>query len=193
MMDKSQMKRTEKFEAGSEGSERNSREYEQGVADITARKDNSDSEQAQLMEAVVEHKNMMKALQRAEKNKGAAGIDDMKVVELRTFLKEQWSEVKASLLAGEYKPEAVRRVEIPKPGGKGKRTLGIPTVLDRLLQQALHQVLSPIFDSGFSENSYGFRRGRDAHMAVKQSQAYVTSGKRWVVDIDLEKIGRAHV
>lgn len=181
------MKRTEKFEAGSEGSGRNSREYEQGVADITARKDYSDPGTTQLMEAVVERKNMMKALQRVEKNKGAAGIDDMQVVELRPFLKEQWPEVKVSLLAGEYKPEAVRRVEIPKPGGKGKRILGIPTVLDRLIQQALHQVLSPIFDSGFSEYSYGFRPGRDAHMAVKQSQTYVTTGKRWVVDIDLEK------
>ncbi|MFH1305814.1 MAG: group II intron reverse transcriptase/maturase [Candidatus Omnitrophota bacterium] len=187
MMDKSQMKRTEKFEAGSKSSGRNSREYEQGVTDITARKEASDSGTTQLMEAVVERKNMMKALQRVEKNKGAAGIDDMQVAELRTFLKGQWPEVKVSLLAGEYEPETVRRVEIPKPGGKGKRVLGIPTVLDRLIQQALHQVLSPIFDSGFSEYSYGFRPGRDAHMAVKQSQAYVTSGKRWVVDIDLEK------
>jgi len=187
MMDKSQMKRTEKFEAGSEGSERNSRGYEQGVEDITARKEHFNPGTTQIMEAVVERKNMMKALRRVEKNKGAAGIDDMQVAELRTFLKEQWSEVKASLLAGGYKPKAVRRVEIPKPGGKGERTLGIPTVLDRLIQQALHQVLSPIFDSGFSEYSYGFRPGRDAHMAVKQSQAYVASGKRWVVDIDLEK------
>lgn len=187
MMDKSQMKRTEKFEAGSEGSGRNPRVYEQGVADITARKDRFDPGTVQLMEAVVERKNMTKALRRVEKNKGAAGIDDMHVAELRAFLKEQWPEVKASLLAGEYKPKAVRRVKIPKPGGTGERTLGIPTVLDRLLQQALHQVLSLIFDSGFSEYSYGFRPGRDAHMAVKQSQAYVASGKRWVVDIDLEK------
>jgi len=187
MMDKSQMKRTEKFEAGSECSRRNLRMYEQGVANITAKKEHSDQGTTQLMEAVVERKNMMKALKRVEKNKGAAGIDEMQVVELKSFLKEQWPEIKVSLLAGRYKPEAVRRVEIPKPGGKGKRTLGIPTVLDRLIQQALHQVLSPIFDSGFSEYSYGFRPGRDAQMAVKQSQAYVASGKRWVVDIDLEK------
>ena len=187
MMDKSQMKRTEKFEAGSKYSGRNLRVYEQGVADITARKDYSNPGTTQLMEAVVERKNMMKALRRVEKNKGAAGVDKMSVAKLEVFLEKQWPDIKASLLAGEYKPKSVRRVEIPKPGGKGKRTLGIPTVLDRLLQQALHQILSPIFDSGFSEHSYGFRPGRDAHMAVKQSQTYVTSGKRWIVDIDLEK------
>jgi len=187
MMDKSQMKRTEKFEAGSEGSGRNLRVYEQGVTNITARREHFNPDATQLMEAVVERKNMMKALKRVEKNKGAAGIDDMQVAGLRTFLKNQWPEIKVSLLEGGYKPEAVRRVEIPKPGGKGKRILGIPTVLDRLIQQAFHQVLSPIFDSGFSEYNYGFRPGRDAHMAVKQSQTYVTSGKRWVVDIDLEK------
>jgi len=187
MMDKSQMKRTEKFEAGSKYSGRNLRVYEQGVADITAKKDCSNPGTTQLMEAVVERKNMMKALRRVEKNKGAAGVDKMSVAKLEAFLEKQWPDIKASLLAGEYKPKSVRRVEIPKPGGKGKRTLGIPTVLDRLLQQALHQILSPIFDSGFSEHSYGFRPGRDAHMAVKQSQTYVTSGKRWIVDIDLEK------
>lgn len=181
------MKRTEKFEAGSKGSGRNLRVYEQGVTNITARKEHFNPDTMQLMEAVVERKNMAKALKRVEKNKGAAGIDGMQVAELKTFLKDQWSEIKVNLLTGKYKPEAVRRVDIPKPGGKGKRTLGIPTVLDRLVQQALHQVLSPIFDSGFSEYSYGFRPGRDAHMAVKQSQEYVKSGKRWVVDIDLEK------
>ena len=161
--------------------------YEQGVAEITAKNDYSNPGTTQLMEAVVERKNMMKALRRVEKNKGAAGVDKMSVAKLEAFLEKQWPDIKASLLAGEYKPKSVRRVEIPKPGGKGKRTLGIPTVLDRLLQQALHQILSPIFDSGFSEHSYGFRPGRDAHMAVKQSQTYVTSGKRWIVDIDLEK------
>lgn len=184
---KSQMKRTEKFEAGSEGSGRNPRGYEQGVTDVTAGREHSEPERTLLMEAVVERENMMKALSRVEKNKGAAGIDDMKVAELRSFLKEQWPKVKEKLLLGEYKPQGVRKVEIPKPGGKGRRMLGIPTVLDRLIQQALHQVLSPIFEPGFSENSYGFRPGRDAHMAVRRSKAYVAAGKRWVVDIDLEK------
>jgi RNA-directed DNA polymerase len=140
----------------------------------------------QLMEAVVERSNMIAALQRVERNDGSAGIDEMAVGELRGYLKEHWPKIKERLLEGSYQPAAVRRVEIAKPSG-GMRQLGIPTVVDRLIQQGLNQVLSPIFDRNFSQSSYGFRRGRSAHQAVRQAQAYVASGKRWLVDMDLEK------
>jgi RNA-directed DNA polymerase len=141
----------------------------------------------QLMEAVVERGNMLAALHRVERNKGAAGVDGMTVADLRANLKEQWPTVRESLLAGDYAPKPVLRVEIPKPDGKGVRKLGIPTVMDRLIQQALHQVMQPIFDPGFSGSSYGFRPGRSAHDAVKQARAYVRDGRRWVVDLDLEQ------
>lgn len=110
----------------------------------------------------------------------------MEIGELRGYLKEHWPKIKEKLLEGSYQPVAVRGVEIAKPAG-GMRQLGIPTVVDRLIQQALNQVLSPIFDANFSKSSYGFRPGRSAHQAVRQAQAYVASGKRWLVDIDLEK------
>jgi len=181
------MKRTEKFETSPKCSERNSRVVGQGKPSVTARREDSNPEETQLMEAVVESKNMTKALRRVEKNKGSAGIDNMEVKELSSYLKAQWPRIKEALLAGKYKPEPVRRVEIPKPEGRGKRMLGIPTVLDRLVQQALHQVLSPIFEPVFSEFSYGFRPGRSAQMAVKQAQEYMSEGRRWVVDVDLEK------
>jgi RNA-directed DNA polymerase len=121
-----------------------------------------------------------------ESNAGSAGIDEMTVEELRGYLKEHWPKIKEKLLEGSYQPMAVRGVEIPKPSG-GMRQLGIPTVIDRLIQQALNQVLSPIFDTTFSQTSYGFRPGRSAHQAVRKAQANVSSGKRWLVDIDLEK------
>jgi RNA-directed DNA polymerase len=140
----------------------------------------------QLMEAVVERSNMILALRRVESNRGTAGVDEMGVGELRGYLKEHWPKIKEKLLEGSYRPEAVRRVEIAKPSG-GRRQLGIPTVVDRLIQQGLNQVLSPIFDLDFSQSSYGFRPGRSAQQAVRQAQAYVASGKRWLVDIDLEK------
>jgi RNA-directed DNA polymerase len=111
----------------------------------------------------------------------------MTVDDLRACLKEQWPAIRERLLSGSYEPKPVRRVEIPKPDGKGVRKLGIPTVVDRLIQQALHQVMSPIFDAGFSGSSYGFRAGRSAHDAVKQAREYVREGRRWVVDLDLEK------
>lgn len=139
-----------------------------------------------LMERVVEKGNMQKALKRVERNRGAAGVDGMEVRELRDYLKENWGEVKESLLEGRYKPKPVRRVEIPKPGG-GSRVLGIPTVADRLIQQALLQALTPEFESHFSESSYGFRPGRSAHQAVKRAKEYMEEGYEWVVDIDLEK------
>jgi RNA-directed DNA polymerase len=139
-----------------------------------------------LMEAVVERGNLKLAYQRVVENKGAAGVDDLAVAELKDHLKRHWPQIRAKLLAGAYVPSAVRRVDIPKPDG-GVRTLGIPTVVDRLIQQALHQVLSPIFEPHFSDASYGFRPGRSAHQALKAAQQHVASGRRWVVDIDLEK------
>jgi len=140
----------------------------------------------ELMERVVERGNLKTALQRVRKNKGSAGIDGMSVDELLPYLRENWERLRAELLAGSYRPSAVRRREIPKSGG-GVRQLGIPTVLDRFIQQALLQVLQPIFDPTFSEHSYGFRPGRRAHDAVGQAQRHIQSGRRWVVDVDLEK------
>jgi len=138
------------------------------------------------MEQVVERKNMSQALGRVERNKGAAGVDGVEVKDLRPYLREHWLRVREELLEGTYKPKPVRRVEIPKPDG-GVRLLGIPTALDRLIQQAVLQVLTLIFDPGFSEHSYGFRPGRSAHQAVKKAQGYIRDGHRVVVDMDLEK------
>ncbi|MDP9348569.1 MAG: group II intron reverse transcriptase/maturase [Gemmatimonadota bacterium] len=138
------------------------------------------------MERVVERENCFRALKRVRKNKGSPGIDGMSVEELPEYLRQNWERIRAELLAGSYRPAAVRRQEIPKSGG-GVRQLGIPTVLDRFIQQAILQVLQPVFDSTFSEHSYGFRPGRRAHDAVCQAQRYIQSGRRWVVDVDLEK------
>ena len=143
-------------------------------------------ETMELMEHVVERGNMMSAYKQVLRNKGSAGIDKMLVDQLKPYLAKHWPEIKETLLRGEYKPQAVRVVFIPKPKG-GQRQLGIPTVLDRLIQQALHQVLSPIFDPTFSEYSYGFRKGKNAHQALKKAQEYQRLGKRWVVDMDLAK------
>jgi len=143
-------------------------------------------EALRLMEAVVERSNMLGAYERVVSNEGAPGVDGVTVAELKPWLKAHWAKVRQALLAGEYMPAAVRKVEIPKPQG-GVRTLGIPTVLDRLIQQALHQVLQPLFEPEFSESSYGFRPGRNAHQAVKAARGYAAEGKRWVVDLDLEK------
>jgi group II intron reverse transcriptase/maturase len=139
-----------------------------------------------LMEQVVERGNLVAALARVRKNKGSPGIDGMGVDQLLPFLRENWERIRAELLAGRYRPSAVKRQEIPKSGG-GVRQLGIPTVLDRFIQQAILQVLQPLFDPTFSAHSYGFRPGRRAHDAVCQAQRYVQSGRRWVVDVDLEK------
>jgi group II intron reverse transcriptase/maturase len=139
-----------------------------------------------LMERVVERENCLRAFKRVRGNRGSPGIDGMRVEELPEYLREHWERIRAELLTGRYQPAAVRRQEIPKSGG-GVRQLGIPTVLDRFVQQAILQVLQPIFDSTFSEHSYGFRPGRKAHDAVCQAQRYVQSGRRWVVDVDLEK------
>ena len=139
-----------------------------------------------LMEAVVAGGNVKTALQRVRANKGAPGVDGMRVTQLPKYLKKHWSELREQLLSGCYQPQPVRRVEIPKPGG-GVRQLGIPTALDRFVQQALLQVLQAQWDGSFSEHSYGFRPGRSAHQAVAQAQEYIGAGRRWVVDIDLEK------
>jgi len=156
-------------------------------ADMATRKrTKAEAATTSLMEAVVERGNLKLAYQRVVENKGAAGVDQLAVSALKDHLKQHWPTIRTRLLAGDYQPQPVRRVDIPKPQG-GVRTLGIPTVVDRLLQQALHQVLQPIFEPTFSEASYGFRPGRNAHQAVRRAQQYVASGKRWVVDIDLEK------
>lgn len=170
-----------------EGSGQNPREQREGMPVATMTWDDYRSETKLLMEAVVDRENMIEALKRVERNKGTHGVDEMPLSELRPFLKKQWLHIKEELLNGSYRPMAVREVMIPKPRGKGMRKLCIPTVVDRLIQQAMHQVLSPIFDPFFSESSYGFRPGRSAHQAVLQAQKYVSSGRRWVVDMDLEK------
>jgi RNA-directed DNA polymerase len=139
-----------------------------------------------LMEAVVERENLKQALAQVKRNKGAAGIDGMSVGDLPAYLKEHWPTIRAQLLEGTYKPQPVRRVEIPKASG-GMRPLGIPTVLDRFIQQAVMQVLQADWDGTFSEASFGFRPGRSAHQAVERAQAYIASGHAVVVDLDLEK------
>ncbi|HLX13689.1 MAG TPA: group II intron reverse transcriptase/maturase [Bradyrhizobium sp.] len=141
---------------------------------------------APSMEAVVEGENLKKALAQVKRNKGAAGIDGMNVGDLLAHLKEHWPTIRAQLLEGTYKPQPVRRVEIPKASG-GTRPLGIPTVLDRFIQQAVMQVLQADWDETFSETSFGFRPGRSAHQAVERAQTYIASGHAIVVDIDLEK------
>jgi len=139
-----------------------------------------------LMEEVCQRENLKKALKRVRANKGSPGVDGMTVKELPDYLMEHWPMIRDQLLSGTYQPQPVKRVEIPKPGG-GVRKLGIPTCLDRFIQQAVLQVLQEQWDPTFSEHSYGFRPGRSAHQAVAQAQQYVTQGYRWVVDIDLEK------
>lgn len=139
-----------------------------------------------LLGKMLEGKNMRTAYKRVVQNKGAPGVDGVSVEQLREHLWERWETVKEELQTGTYKPEPVKRVEIPKPGG-GVRLLGIPTVMDRLIQQALLQVMTPIFDPYFSPNSYGFRPGKRAHDAIKQAQKYIREGYRWAVDMDLEK------
>jgi RNA-directed DNA polymerase len=139
-----------------------------------------------LMEAVCERRNCKQALARVKRNKGSAGIDGMTVEQLPAYLKQHWLTIRAQLLSGTYKPQPVKRVEIPKPDG-GIRKLGIPTVLDRFIQQAVMQVLQRSWDRTFSAQSYGFRPGRSAHQAVAQAQQYIAAGYGWVVDLDLEK------
>jgi len=170
-----------------EGSGRNPQEYGVGASSAAAGKAEPRPENEKLMEEVVERRNLMEAYRRVVGNKGAAGVDGMTVEALAPYLKREWPTIREQLVEDRYRPQPVRRVEIPKPGGKGMRKLGIPTVVDRLIQQALLQILEPIFDPGFSESSYGFRPGRSAHQAVLKAREYVAAGKRWVVDLDIEK------
>lgn len=139
-----------------------------------------------LMEQVVAADNMRRALKRVQENHGSAGIDGMTVAQLPDYLRNQWPRIRQELLEGTYQPQPVRRVEIPKPDG-GVRLLGIPTVLDRLVQQALLQTLDPLYDPTFSPSSYGFRPGKSAHMAVLAAKKHMEAGYGWVVDLDLEK------
>ena len=153
---------------------------------MAKRDDESSAGSEQLMEEVCGRKNCQQALARVKSNKGSAGIDGMTVEQLPAYLRQHWPTVREQLLRGTYKPQAVKRVEIPKPDG-GIRKLGIPTVLDRFIQQAVMQVLQSSWDRTFSAHSYGFRPGRSAHQAVAQAQQYIAAGYGWVVDLDLEK------
>lgn len=139
-----------------------------------------------LIDWLVSKSNMTKAYHHVVKNKGAPGVDGVTVEDLKQYLQDNWEDIKQKLLEGRYTPQAVKRVEIPKPDG-GVRKLGIPTCVDRLIQQALNQVLSPIFERSFSDSSYGFRPGRQASMAIHKAKAYIQEGRKWVVDMDLEK------
>lgn len=153
---------------------------------VTATEELIGSQPSLLMEEVLRKENLIRALKRVRANKGAPGVDGMTVHALGKHLREHWTSIRQQLLSSSYKPQPVRVVEIPKPTGE-MRMLGIPTVLDRFIQQAVLQVIGPIFDAGFSESSYGFRPGRSALQAVEQARKYMADGRRWVVDLDLEK------
>jgi len=157
-----------------------------GNGESTWDRQDKDNDLSELMPRILSRENMLAAWQAVRRNAGAAGVDRLQVEAMPAWLSANWEQTKASLLAGGYEPQAVRRVDIPKPGG-GIRTLGIPTVCDRLIQQAIHQVLSPLWEGEFSEHSHGFRPNRSAHQAVQAARGHVEEGHRWVVDIDLEK------
>jgi group II intron reverse transcriptase/maturase len=179
-------KKIEISEADQRGQGRKPEAPQVGGSNSPGRKEQAGPERPDLIERMLERGNMLKALQAVEANRGAAGVDGMEVEQLRPHLRAHWAEIREQILSGTYEPRPVRRVDIPKPGG-GTRMLGIPTVLDRLIQQAAHQILSPMWETGFSAHSYGFRPGRSAAQAVKAAQGHIRSGKRWVVDVDLEK------
>lgn len=163
--------------------ERKSRAYEQmRITENTATIAVSET----LMEEILGHQNLMKACKRVKQNKGSYGIDGMDVTQLMPYFLEQEEEIRERIVSGKYKPKPVRRVEIPKEDGT-KRKLGIPTVIDRVIQQAMVQVLSPIYEPQFSENSYGFRSKRNQHQAIKKAQEYIQEGYTTVISIDLEK------
>ena len=177
----------EKPGAGLEGRDRKSREHDTGASGVTVTRETYWAEaETRLMEEIVSRANMQKAYNRVVSNKGAAGVDNMSTGQLKGYLQTDWPRIKEELLMGTYTPQPVRKVEISKPGG-GMRMLGIPTVLDRLIQQAVHQELGPLFEPGFSASSYGFRPGKSAHQAVQAARKAVSDGLRWVVDIDLAK------
>jgi RNA-directed DNA polymerase len=153
----------------------------------TAHGESGGDEALTLIEQVVRRENLVAAHARVVRNGGAPGVDGMTVDDLMPYCRQHWARIREQLLSGTYVPQPVRRVEIPKPEGKGVRRLGIPTVLDRFIQQALLQILSPIFDPTFSDASYGFRPGRSTHQAVQRAREHIAAGHRWVVDVDLEK------
>jgi RNA-directed DNA polymerase len=152
----------------------------------TAPDEHTGTDTTRLLEQVVQRRNLLVAYGRVVRNGGAPGIDGLTVEELESYCREHWPRIREALLSGTYVPQPVRRVEIPKPTG-GTRTLGIPTVLDRLIQQALLQVLQPLIDPTFSDASFGFRPGRSTHDAVRRAREHIAEGYRWVVDVDLEK------
>jgi RNA-directed DNA polymerase len=152
-----------------------------------ARGENAGEGAPMLMEEVLRRENLMAAHARVVKNGGAPGVDGMNIEELWGHCQKHWARIREELLGGTYVPQPIRRVEIPKPDGKGMRTLGIPTVLDRMIQQALLQVLTPIFDPTFSDGSFGFRPGRSTHGAIVRAREHIAAGYGWVVDLDLEK------
>jgi RNA-directed DNA polymerase len=154
---------------------------------VAKRRTESLAETERLMEEVCEWENCKQALQRVKANKGSPGVDGMTVDQLPEYLKQHGPEIREQLLMGTYEPKPVRRVEIPKPDGGGVRKLGIPSVLDRFVQQAVLQVLQKRWDPTFSDHSHGFRPGRSARQAVREAQQYIAEGYRWVVDLDLEK------
>lgn len=153
----------------------------------TANEDDTGDESRKLIEEVLRRENIKAAHDRVVQNGGAPGIDGMTVEDLMPYCREHWTRIRQELLDGMYVPKPVRKVEIPKPDGKGTRILGIPTVLDRMIQQAVLQVLQPIFDPTFSDGSFGFRPGRSTHGAVLRAREHIAAGHRWVVDLDLEK------
>lgn len=171
--------------ACAEGTGRNPGEYAPGASGCPRAGGSSDPEAQELLEQIVAAGNMRNAWKRVKRNQGAPGVDGRSIHETADLLREHWKEIKERLLDGTYRPQPVERVEIPKPGG-GVRKLGVPTVLDRTIQQAVYQVLSPLFDPGFSDTSYGFRPGRSAHEAVLKARDYQREGRRWVVDMDLK-------
>ena len=179
-------KTTEQMELALDGRGEAPRSQRSGEASTTPRGADRSGDDYRLMERVVGRANALAALKRVRQNKGSPGVDGMTVEELSPYLVTHWEGLREQLLAGTYQPQPVRRYDLPKPGG-GTRQLGIPTVLDRFLQQCLLQVLQPQFDPTFSDHSYGFRPGRSAHDAVRAAQGYIQSGRRWVADVDLVK------
>ena len=167
---------------------RDKQKVQSKIVDLLNRESVNDElfDTSRLLEDVLERNNMLEAMYRVIRNKGSYGIDGMKTDELREHVKKTWATVKTKLLEGKYNPSPVRRVEIPKPDG-GVRLLGIPTVQDRMIQQAIAQVLSKLYEPTFSESSFGFRPNRGAKNAIKQSETYINQGYKWVIDMDLEK------
>ena len=179
-------KTVEQMELALDGKGESPRSQRSGETRTTSNGDDRSGGDHRLMEQVAERTNALAARKRVKQNKGGPGVDGMTVGELSAYLVENWEGIREQLLAGTYQPQPVRRHDIPKPGG-GTRTLGIPTVVDRFIQQCLLQVLQPQFDPTFSEHSHGFRPGRSAHDAVRSAQRYIQSDLRWVADVDLAK------